>query len=741
MKTLLIIQNDNNHFATICENLQQNDLEKFYTDYKNVFAQGNTKDFENFFKSFVFQIGATQSFMTQEDEIDRFFWELQKRNELDLILKYDESNGFLSFFIPANVDNNNLMIEYDMNDDYHILQTLNTKENNNEQHIDAGASRVGDIERERYSQEKTSGIERIGIDGERSREERLSGDEIQTLGEPSQRSIKNSETQTHNSDEERLGLSSLENSAIYMRGKAKTSNDRESSLFSTQEYDTKISQGDLAGKSQEASAGDNRPIYDMGRKNEQKVGVDAFTGKSKNFQSTNETYAQRVDLLLQSPKLASAVRKLLRGFTIQSEYSFIRQKFESNESGASANRADIGEQLQQESSLFDISGNDRWNQTILPNGRQIGRNRERSIERLGRGNETQLRGVDTAVIETLSTSKTNSGATTSISGDNASNLFGIQGMSSDDSNAIAEQEFAIKDDYEKEPNGDTNHQYAEVLPRETILGEWIQNSTNPRDNQLGVSSSQVAQQNEERGILGESNINRESSIGFGTDHRENEKNDVGTSTNRESFLDDMGGADNDLETSENKAQSNIDKEIEAEIAFVPNDKIKFNPEEWEIITLVPTSENKLKSVSTPMFEEKTSQDFSHTESTQAQSIETLFEENFTYLIKDLFNPNNTDSDYSNAVLKEAFSYYEISRETNQGLLSLYAYLDNLKNKQELDSTIFTNGIEVLREYICFRKAIKDLFHFIEFIENKNTESLSHHYAVLNDIYKIGRAHV
>ena len=66
MKTLLIIQNDNNHFATICENLQQNDLEKFYTDYKNVFAQGNTKDFENFFKSFVFQIGATQSFMTQE---------------------------------------------------------------------------------------------------------------------------------------------------------------------------------------------------------------------------------------------------------------------------------------------------------------------------------------------------------------------------------------------------------------------------------------------------------------------------------------------------------------------------------------------------------------------------------------------------------------------------------------------------------------------------------------------------
>ncbi len=740
MKTLLIIQNDNNHFATICENLQQNDLEKFYTDYKNVFAQGNTKDFENFFKSFVFQIGATQSFMTQEDEIDRFFWELQKRNELDLILKYDESNGFLSFFIPANVDNNNLMIEYDMNDDYHILQTLNTKENNNEQHIDAGASRVGDIERERYSQEKTSGIERIGIDGERSREERLSGDEIQTLGEPSQRSIKNSETQTHNSDEERLGLSSLENSAIYMRGKAKTSNDRESSLFSTQEYDTKISQGDLAGKSQEASAGDNRPIYDMGRKNEQKVGVDAFTGKSKNFQSTNETYAQRVDLLLQSPKLASAVRKLLRGFTIQSEYSFIRQKFESNESGASANRADIGEQLQQESSLFDISGNDRWNQTILPNGRQIGRNRERSIERLGRGNETQLRGVDTAVIETLSTSKTNSGATTSISGDNASNLFGIQGMSSDDSNAIAEQEFAIKDDYEKEPNGDTNHQYAEVLPRETILGEWIQNSTNPRDNQLGVSSSQVAQQNEERGILGESNINRESSIGFGTDHRENEKNDVGTSTNRESFLDDMGGADNDLETSENKAQSNIDKEIEAEIAFVPNDKIKFNPEEWEIITLVPTSENKLKSVSTPMFEEKTSQDFSHTESTQAQSIETLFEENFTYLIKDLFNPNNTDSDYSNAVLKEAFSYYEISRETNQGLLSLYAYLDNLKNKQELDSTIFTNGIEVLREYICFRKAIKDLFHFIEFIENKNTESLSHHYAVLNDIYNTAKNH-
>lgn len=559
MKTLLIIQNDNNHFATICENLQQNDLEKFYTDYKNVFAQGNTKDFENFFKSFVFQIGATQSFMTQEDEIDRFFWELQKRNELDLILKYDESNGFLSFFIPANIDNNNLMIEYDMNDDYHILQTLNTKENNNEQHIDAGASRVGDIERERYSQEKTSGIERIGIDGERSREERLSGDEIQTLGEPSQRSIKNSETQTHNSDEERLGLSSLENSAIYMRGKAKTSNDRESSLFSTQEYDTKISQGDLAGKSQEASAEDNRPIYDMGRRNEQKVGVDAFTGKSKNFQSTNETYAQRVDLLLQSPKLASAVRKLLRGFTIQSEYSFIRQKFESNESGASANRADIGEQLQQESSLFDISGNDRWNQTILPNGRQIGRNRERSIERLGRGNETQLRGVDTAVIETLSTSKTNSGATTSISGDNASNLFGIQGMSSDDSNAIAEQEFAIKDDYEKEPNGDTNHQYAEVLPRETILGEWVSNSTNPRDNQLGVSSSQVAQQNEERGILGESNINRESSIGFGTDHRENEKNDVGTSTNRESFLDDMGGADNDLETSENKAQSNIDK--------------------------------------------------------------------------------------------------------------------------------------------------------------------------------------
>ena len=579
MKTLFIIQNDNNHFATICENLQQNDLEKFYTDYKNVFAQGSTKDFENFFKSFVFQIGATQSFMTQEDEIDRFFWELQKRNELDLILKYDESNGFLSFFIPANVDNNNLMIEYDMNDDYHILQTLNTKENNNEQHIDAGASRVGDIERERYSQEKTSGIERIGIDGERSREERLSGDEIQTLGEPSQRSIKNSETQTHKSDEERLGLSSLENSAIYMRGKAKTSNDRESSLFSTQEYDTKISQGDLAGKSQEASAGDNRPIYDMGRKNEQKVGVDAFTGKSKNFQSTNETYAQRVDLLLQSPKLASAVRKLLRGFTIQSEYSFIRQKFESNESGASANRADIGEQLQQESSLFDISGNDRWNQTILPNGRQIGRNRERSIERLGRGNGTQLRGVDTAVIETLSTSKTNSGATTSISGDNASNLFGIQGMSSDDSNAIAEQEFAIKDDYEKEPNGDTNHQYAEVLPRETILGEWIQNSTNPRDNQLGVSSSQVAQQNEERGILGESNINRESSIGFGTDHRENEKNDVGTSTNRESFLDDMGGADNDLETSENKAQSNIDKEIEAEIAFVPNlvlEKIKTN---------------------------------------------------------------------------------------------------------------------------------------------------------------------
>lgn len=631
MKTLLIIQNDNNHFATICENLQQNDLEKFYTDYKNVFAQGSTKDFENFFKSFVFQIGATQSSMTQEDEIDRFFWELQKRNELDLILKYDESNGFLSFFIPANVDNNNLMIEYDMNDDYHILQTLNTKENNNEQHIDAGASRVGDIERERYSQEKTSRTERIGIDGERSRGERLSGDEIQTLGEPSQRSIKNSETQTHNSDEERLGLSSLENSAIYMRGKAKTSNDRESSLFSTQEYDTKISQGDLAGKSQEASAGDNRPIYDMGRKNEQKVGVDAFTGKSKNFQSTNETYAQRVDLLLQSPKLASAVRKLLRGFTIQSEYSFIRQKFESNESGASANRADIGEQLQQESSLFDISGNDRWNQTILPNGRQIGRNRERSIERLGRGNETQLRGVDTAVIETLSTSKTNSGATTSISGDNASNLFGIQGMSSDDSNAIAEQEFAIKDDYEKEPNGDTNHQYAEVLPRETILGEWVSNSTNPRDNQLGVSSSQVAQQNEERGILGESNINRESSIGFGTDHRENEKNDVGTSTNRESFLDDMGGADNDLETSENKAQSNIDKEIEAEIAFVPNDKIKFNPEEWEIITLVPTSENKLKSVSTPMFEEKTSQDFSHTESTQAQSIETLFEENFTFV--------------------------------------------------------------------------------------------------------------
>ena len=120
--------------------------------------------------------------MTQEDEIDRFFWELQKRNELDLILKYDESNGFLSFFIPANVDNNNLMIEYDMNDDYHILQTLNTKENNNEQHIDAGASRVGDIERERYSQEKTSGIERIGIDGERSKGERLSGDEIQTFG-------------------------------------------------------------------------------------------------------------------------------------------------------------------------------------------------------------------------------------------------------------------------------------------------------------------------------------------------------------------------------------------------------------------------------------------------------------------------------------------------------------------------------------------------------------------------------
>ena len=664
MKTLLIIQNDNNHFATICENLQQNDLEKFYTDYKNVFAQGSTKDFENFFKSFVFQIGATQSFMTQEDEIDRFFWELQKRNELDLILKYDESNGFLSFFIPANVDNNNLMIEYDMDDDYHILQTLNTKENNNEQHIDAGASRVGDIERERYSQEKTSGIERIGIDGERSREERLSGDEIQTLGEPSQRSIKNSETQTHNSNEERLGLSSLENSAIYMRGKAKTSNDRESSLFSTQEYDTKISQGDLAGKSQEASAGDNRPIYDMGRKNEQKVGVDAFTGKSKNFQSTNETYAQRVDLLLQSPKLASAVRKLLQGFTIQSEYSFIRQKFESNESGASANRADIGEQLQQESSLFDISGNDRWNQTILPNGRQIGRNRERSIERLGRGNETQLRGVDTAVIETLSTSKTNSGATTSISGDNASNLFGIQGMSSDDSNAIAEQEFAIKDDYEKEPNGDTNHQYAEVLPRETILGEWVSNSTNPRDNQLGISSSQVAQQNEERGILGESNINRESSIGFGTDHRENEKNDVGTSTNRGSFLDDMGGADNDLETSENKAQSNIDKEIEAEIAFVPNDKIKFNPEEWEIITLVATSENKLKSVSTPMFEEKTSQDFSHTESTQAQSIETtkeildeeIVEPNEEYKIKDSLEIQNKN----NLVLEKI--------KTNQKLL-------------------------------------------------------------------------
>lgn len=218
--------------------------------------------------------------------------------------------------------------------------------------------------------------------------------------------------QTHNSDEERLGLSSLENSAIYMRGKAKTSNDRESSFFSTQEYDTKISQGDFAGKSQEASAGDNRPIYDMGRRNEQKVGVDAFTGKSKNFQSTNETY-----------------------------------------------------------------------------------------------------------------------------------------------------------------------------------------------------------------------INRESSIGFGTDHRENEKNDVGTSTNKESFLDDMGGADNDLETSENKAQS----------------------------------------------------------------IETLFEENFTYLIKDLFNPNNTDSDYSNVVLKEAFSYYEISRETNQGLLSL-EYMLNINNFVNNVSTEITKEI-------------------------------------------------
>ena len=56
MKTLLIIQNDNNHFATICENLQQNDLEKFYTDYKNVFAQGSTKDFENFLSHLFFKL-------------------------------------------------------------------------------------------------------------------------------------------------------------------------------------------------------------------------------------------------------------------------------------------------------------------------------------------------------------------------------------------------------------------------------------------------------------------------------------------------------------------------------------------------------------------------------------------------------------------------------------------------------------------------------------------------------------
>ena len=94
MNALLIVQNNDNYLAVICEDLQTNDLEKIYT-------QENKLESFSFFKSFVFQLGAKQNFITQKEEIDNFLANKKSNEfELDLILKYNEKNQSISFFIP-----------------------------------------------------------------------------------------------------------------------------------------------------------------------------------------------------------------------------------------------------------------------------------------------------------------------------------------------------------------------------------------------------------------------------------------------------------------------------------------------------------------------------------------------------------------------------------------------------------------------------------------------------------------
>ncbi|BDB65728.1 hypothetical protein T36_2207 (plasmid) [Helicobacter cinaedi] len=515
MNALLIVQNNDNYLAVICENLQTNDLEKIYT-------QENKLESFSFFKSFVFQLGAKQNFITQKEEIDNFLANKKSNEfELDLILKYNEKNQSISFFIPNNIDNNDFLIEYSLENDFYFFQEkiqgikneqfaksiTESEDSRNKGHISEetqGNSNNGGTRREQRAGRNFGGLQPSFRD---------------ELGERSQRSVQDSQKEINEHDGKGFTYP-MESSSDFTEKQTQTSNNTESQGLFDKEFNEEFNnqRGNERERSTGTSTTNNRQT-DNGR-NERELqesnglfnnGDEGFKSDSlsaKEFQSTNERLIRRIDLLLQSTQLEGIVKRVSSDFARSFSQADREEIRENNERETLRDKSNNTE-LQREPSLFDISSQDGGIQSLSASG---GQNMGFEMAddggyRAGTANRGER--VDTTFSQSLSTSQEDNRRIESVSNSNANNIQHIQGMSSNFSNSVGEQESLFENADNEQSNGDTHQQSQQILQGESNSSNSGGNTTDFRDNELGVSKGENGEQDNTNELPGETHLGKE----------------------------------------------------------------------------------------------------------------------------------------------------------------------------------------------------------------------------------------